>query len=424
MSRYQRRSAIFYVVMAVLAAGAVAWAVFVIADAIPPRRVVLTTGPEGGAYRELGEKYRKILARSHVTLELKPSLGNVENLARLKDKRSGVSAGFVTGGLTNENESPDILSLGTVGYYPLWIFCRGNPAPVRLFDLRGKRVSIGPEGGGTRPLMLAMLGANGMENSIDAVDLSPGPSGDALLAGKLDCAAMLTSEDAPIVRKLLADESVSLFHFMRADAYVAHFPFLRKVVVPEGSGDLSENRPPHDVTLVASPTSLLIREDLHPAIQFLLLQAADEVHSPGGILHKPNQFPSPEPVDVPLSADARPFYKSGGSFLQRHLPFWLWVFTSHLLLLLIPIAGIIYPLVRLVPWVIDMAIDLRLARLYAELRGIERRIEKEGPTPAVASAFHRLEEKVSHTYTPNRLARLLYILRQHLELVRERLQAP
>ena len=422
MNGTRRRPAVVLALMAILALGAVAWAVWVLADAIPPRRVVLTTGPEGGAYRELGEKYRRILARSHVTLVLRPSLGNVENLKRLKDPRSGVSVAFVTGGLTNENESPDILSLGTLGYYRLWIFCRGEKEPARFKDLAGKRISIGPEGGGTRPLVLSLLRANGMENAIETVDLSPGPSGDALLAGKIDCACMVTSDDAPVVRKLLAEEKISLFHFERADAYIAHFPFLRKVVVPEGAGSLSRNRPPHDVMLVASPTSLLIRSDLHPAIQFLLLQAADEVHSPGGILHRPDRFPAPEPVDVPLAPDAKPFYKSGGSFLQRHLPFWLWVFTSHLLLLLIPIAGIVYPLVRLLPWVIDLVIDLRLARLYAELREIEKRIDRDGPTPAAAERFRRLEDRVSHTRTPNRHARLLYILRQHLELVRERLR--
>jgi hypothetical protein len=158
---------------------------------------------------------------------------------------------------------------------------------------------------------------------------------------------MLTTAEAPIVRKLLADRGVSLVHFYRASAYVARYPWLRKVVVPEGVASFEEDLPHVDVPLVATTASLLIREELHPAIQFLLLQAADEIHSRGGILDRPGQFPSPEPVDVPLSPEAKPFYKSGGSYLQRHLPFWLWVFTSRLLLLLIPIVGILYPLIQI-----------------------------------------------------------------------------
>ena len=420
-----RRRPLFLLLSAgILLLAAVAWVVFVVANALPPRRVVMTTGPEGGAYRELGERYRQVLARSGVRLELRPSLGNVENLQRLKDKKSRVSVGFVSGGLTTEADSPEIVSLGTIAYYPLWIFCRGMGQPNRLQDLKGKRVSIGPEGGGTRPLVLEMLRDNQMENEITPLALSPGPSGEALLRGEIDCACMLTSPDAPIVRKLLADDRVSLFNFARADAYVARFPYLRRVVVPEGVGDLSKNLPSQSVTLIASTASLLIKEDLHPAIQFLLLQAADEIHSPGGMLHRSEDFPAAERVDVPLSADARTFYKSGGSYLQRHLPFWLWVFTSRLLLLLIPLIGILYPLSQAIPAIIDLVVNLRLNRIYRELRDIDARIDRDQSPEEFAEDQERLEkldERVRQIRVPMRNARTLYTLRHHLSLVRERI---
>src|SRR5215472_15285539 len=267
--------------------GAIAWAVLIIGRALPPRHIVMTTGPEGGGYREMGQKYRRILARSGVRLSLRPSKGSIENLQRLRDPRSGVSVGFASGGVTTEAESPGIVSLGAVAYYPLWIFCHGIPEQKSLLELKGKRISIGPEGSGTRPLVLQLLRENKMESAITPLALSPGPSGEALLAGQLDCACMLTTADAPVVQKLLGDKRVSLMNFVRADAYIARFPYLRKVVVPEGIGNLAADLPPHDVTLIASTASLLIRDDLHPAIQFLLLQAADEIHSPGGMLNKP-----------------------------------------------------------------------------------------------------------------------------------------
>lgn len=40
----------------------------------PPSTVVMTTGGEGRTYAALGERYRQILARSHVDLKLLPSL--------------------------------------------------------------------------------------------------------------------------------------------------------------------------------------------------------------------------------------------------------------------------------------------------------------------------------------------------------------
>jgi TRAP-type uncharacterized transport system substrate-binding protein len=190
---------------------------------LPPRTVVMTTGPEGSAYREFGEKYRAALARDGIRLELKPSLGNVENLARLNDASSGVSAGFVASGLTTEKASPGIESLGTISYDPIWVFCRGFSDEAQFGDLRGKRLSLDP-GAGVLP---DLLRATGLEKDVTVVPLAPAAGGEALLRGEIDCACTLTVADDPIVKKLLADDRVKLMTFQRADAFVALFPYRR-----------------------------------------------------------------------------------------------------------------------------------------------------------------------------------------------------
>src|SRR5262252_9529649 len=139
----RRRTLVLVGAAAALFLAAIGWTAFAFKRFLPPRTVVMTTGPEGSAYRELGEKYRRVLARSGVTLELRPSRGDVENLQRLREAASGVSVGFAASGLTSESESPDVVSLGTVAYYPLWIFCRGLARADLLKELRGKRVAIG-----------------------------------------------------------------------------------------------------------------------------------------------------------------------------------------------------------------------------------------------------------------------------------------
>ena len=414
-----RRSVVLPVLVGTACLGVLAWAVYTLIHALPPRRIVMTTGPEGGAYQEFGERYAAILARHKIQLIQRPSLGDVENLERLQDPKSGVSVGFAAGGLTTPAKSPDVVSLGTIAYYPLWIFCRGISEASRLGELKGKRISIGPEGSGTRPIGLERLRANNLESIL--VTRPFADSGEALLAKKIDCACMLTTAEDPIAEQLLADKRVNLVHFARADAYLARYRHLRKIVVPEGVGNLADNRPDRDVTLIAETTSLVVRKDLHPAIQFLLLEAADEVHSPGGILHRPQQFPAPEPVDVPLSDEARPFYRSGGNFLQRHLPFWLWVFVSRLLLVLLPLAGVIYPLSRAIPAIIDFVVDSRLNRIYTDLRELETRSERGDSREELSAELKRLEDKVTQMRVPSNHSRALYTLRQHLILVRERL---
>ena len=418
----RRRPVLSFSLAAVLTFACLVWALFVLGRPLPPRTVVMSTGPEGGAYREHGEKYRAALAKDRIHVKLAPSLGNVENLKRLKDASSGVSAAFVTGGLTSETDSPGLVSLGTISYDPVWIFCRGLPEPVQLRDLRGKRVSIGPEGGGTRAVMLELLAANGIVDAITPLALSPGPGGEALLRGELDCACMITAPEGPIVKKLLADERVALVTFPRADAYVALFPHLSKVTVPRGVGSLAKDRPPEDRTLLAPMSSLLVREDLHPAIQFLLLEAASDIHSGPGIFRKAGQFPAAEPVDVPLSKEAHAFYKSGGSFLQRHLPFWLAVIAQRLLLIALPVAGILYPLARVIHDAMEFAVEQRLKPLYVELRAVEARIA--AGEPGAAAALAALEERVTSARVPARHARSLYWLKQHVALVRERLRGP
>ena len=116
----------------------------------------MATGAEGGANHELGIRYREILAKSGVRLQLLPTTGGLENLARLRDPKSGVGVAFVQGGTTTRKESPDLESLGTVFYEPLWFFHRGEVGEG-IQALRGRRLSIGPEGSGGRALALEVV---------------------------------------------------------------------------------------------------------------------------------------------------------------------------------------------------------------------------------------------------------------------------
>ena len=49
----------------------------------PPKLVKLATGTPDGTYYRFGQQYADILAEDGITLELVPTAGSVENLARL-----------------------------------------------------------------------------------------------------------------------------------------------------------------------------------------------------------------------------------------------------------------------------------------------------------------------------------------------------
>ncbi|HKD52682.1 MAG TPA: TAXI family TRAP transporter solute-binding subunit [Steroidobacteraceae bacterium] len=389
----------------------------------PPRVVLMSTGAPGSDYALLAERYRTLLQRSRVELRLVPSAGAVENLQRLNDKRSGVAVAFAEGGLTSESQSPDLVSLGTMFFEPFWFFSR-IPLGPHLEALRGKKLAIGQEGSGTRAMALRLLALNGLDqNILGLLPLSTAEAEAALLRGDIDGLALVASWDSKIVRQLLASSEINLVGFPRADAYVALYPYLSKLRLPAGVGNLAANRPPTDVDVIAPRASLIVRRDLHPAIQYLLLDAATQIHSSPGIFDQFGRFPAAQRDDLPLSRDALQFYKSGMPFLQRYLPFWLAVLTSRLLIILIPVAGVLYPLLRFAPTLYFWAVRRRVFRLYRELGVIETEVERARGTETadMLARLQRLDDRAQQLHVPLGAASILYTLRAHIALVSARI---
>jgi TRAP-type uncharacterized transport system substrate-binding protein len=396
----------------------------IIFTTLPPRTVTMATGPAGGAYQELGLRYRDILARSGVRLRLVNTTGGLDNLARLRDRRSGVQAGFIQGGTTTKEESPNVESLGTMFFEPLWLFYRkGIGDGMERF--RGRRISIGPEGSGGRALAIEIM----KRTKVDAVvgellPFSPQEAADKLIAGEIDMAFVVSGWDSPVVRQLMAADGIGVANVPRPDAFIALYPFLSKVVLPSGVADLAANRPPSDVILLAAKASLAVRDDLHPAIQYLLLNAAVEIHSPPGIFQKAGQFPAAEAVDLPLSEEAQRFYKSGRPVLQAYLPFWMAALVERFLVVFLPALVLLYPAFRLVPQGYDWLMQSRIRRLYDEMKSIERELAAgQEPPAALKAKLDGLTQKASELQLPVKYASMQYTLRMHLDLVRDRISA-
>jgi TRAP-type uncharacterized transport system substrate-binding protein len=390
----------------------------------PPRTLTMVTGPPGSAYDELGARYQEVLRNEGIDLRVIRTEGGVENLARLKDPASGVKVGFLESGLTSQKESPDLLSLGTVSLEPLWSFFRGGTRGKGAREkLTSKRISIEPQGSATRVLARRLLALNGVtEKSVVLLGLPPEQSAEALLHGGIDGAVMLSSWRSPVVRRLLVADGVVLESYPRADAYVALFPSLSKVVLPTGVADLARNIPPRDVTLLAVETSLVVRRNLHPALQYLLLEAASEIHGGPEIFHKAGRFPAAEAVNLPLSTPAREFYQSGLPFVYQVLPLWLAGITQRLLILLIPLFVVVFPAIRFLPAIYSYVIERRIYKLYGELMILEADLDRSsGPVPQ-ATRLEDLARRANHLSVPLRFSQRLFILKSHIAQARNELE--
>ena len=414
LQRFRPYFAIMGAVVLLLAAG-----VYVV-ETLPPHKIVMATGAQGGAYHELGIRYREILAQAGVEAQLLTTSGAIENLTRLRDPRSGVDIGFIQGGTTTQKESPGVESLGTLFYDPLWFFTRISGS--RTEGLSGRRLSIGPEGSGTRYLMLQLLERNKIVAEL--FGFTPDVAAEKLIAGDIDAVFIIATWDSPVVQRLITAQGIELRSFPRADAYIQLYPFLNKVVLQEGVGDLATNRPPSDVVLVAPKASLAVRADLHPAIQYLLLAAAVEIHSGPGLFRKAGQFPAAKLIDIPLSDAAQRFYKSGQPFLHNYLPFWIAELVARVLVVFVPLALVLYPFFKLLPRAYDWIMRSKIMPLYDELRSIEREMEAQGSghaADAIVARLDQLDQRANRLRLPTAYASAVYTLRSYIDLVRQRL---
>ena len=92
----------------------------------PPSTISMAVGFKGGSYGFIAERYKDILARDHVKLEIRLTASAIENLALLQDQNSGVSAAFVQGGIGNSEQGTGSLSLGQINYQVFCVFYRAT----------------------------------------------------------------------------------------------------------------------------------------------------------------------------------------------------------------------------------------------------------------------------------------------------------
>jgi TRAP transporter TAXI family solute receptor len=423
----------FIVLAAVLLAGA-----YFLLKPMPPKRVVLATGSEQGAYAEFGKRYAEELKRYGIEVVLRSTAGSRENLRLLRDAKRDVDIAFVQGGSSEslrarekEEQQLPLISLGSMFYEPVWIFYREDAARKLsregvigdLSQLRGLRVDVGARGSGTPGMVSRLLRANLMEREdLKRSNLEPTASVVGLLGGTLDATVLVSAPESPLVQMLLQTPGIRLYEFAQAEAYARRYRFLSPVTLPRGVADLSRNVPPRDTVLVASTCSLVAREDLHPALVQLFVQAASRIHGGGGWIAHAGQFPSALQSEFPLARDAERYYRTGPPLLQRYLPFWLANLVDRMWVALFSIIVILVPLSRVVPPLYQFRIRSRIFRWYRVLRQIEDGLaRKDADTAKLLEEIDKLDLKAERVMVPLAYTDELYRLRSHIALVRARL---
>jgi hypothetical protein len=178
--------------------------------------------------------------------------------------------------------------------------------------------------------------------------------------------------------------------------------------------------------MLAPTVELVAHPELHPALVDVLLAAAYQVHGRASVIQSAGEFPNSTAYLFPLDQEAERYYKTGNkSFVYRYLPFWLASLVNRLLVVLLPVIVVVIPGLRLLPQLYRWRVNRRIHSRYSELMSLEKETLRPDVTPQrraeLLQQLEHIERRAIGERTPGSHADQLYLLREHIEFVRENL---
>jgi TRAP transporter TAXI family solute receptor len=414
------------VIGAIVLLAVLGWALATVLEPAFRHTIVITSGADKGIYRGFADRYAPILARDGIKLDIRSSSGSVENYQRLKDPDSEYEVGFIQSGTTSPSETDHLQTIAAVSYEPIWVFYRGDATVNRLAQLRGKRVSVGVPGSGLLNVSQVLLAYSGVtRDNTTLLEMDADKAYQGLERGQLDAAFFIGRPDAAMQATLL-NSDLKLMSFAQADALVQKFPSLSKVIFPRASTSIVNDLPQSDVTLLAATALLVSKDTLHPALAYLLLDAARTVHGGEDYFTPLGAFPNLNTEEFPVSDESVRYFRSGRPFLQRYLPFWLASFIERRLLILLPFMALLLGLLQALPRMLEARIKKRLVVWYREIKSLEDEIWKStqpGPEQIAQwrDEIEQIDAHASQIRVPQRYFQDVYALKQAIGVVRNRI---
>jgi TRAP-type uncharacterized transport system substrate-binding protein len=428
----------------IVVAIALLWLAYWWLNPTPPKRITLATGPSQSAYAEFGARYAKALAANGIEVVLLPSEGSSANLQMLRSGQADL--GFVQGGTAEHNsdpnaeDAPELVSLGSLFVEPVWLFYREaaarkvNPTGrlSSMTQLRHLRVNVGSPGSGVPNLMASLLDQNRVDpKALRLTQLEQTPATVGLLNGQLDALVFASAPESPLVQMLLQTPGIRLMDFAQHEAYSRRLSYLTPVTLPRGVVDLARNLPAQDVRMIATTTTMLATDGVHPALLQLLSQATLQLHGSAGWFNRAHEFPKANTAEYAMAAEAERTLRAGTPALQRYLPFSWANLVERMWLALGIIVAVLLPLGKIAPPLYEFRVRSRVFRWYGQLRELEDRwddrLERQGndnnvQAQTLIQELDAMERQVEKVIVPLSYADELYALRNHIDLVRQKLQ--
>lgn len=344
-------------------------------DPAAPKNIKIATGTKEGSYYKFAQEYKKILKEDKFNLEIIPTAGSIEALAKLENKE--VDLAFIQGGTANKDDINNLTSLASIYFEPIWIFYNSSLDITYINELQGKKIAIGVDGSGTQPLAIEILKQNNInaQNSI-FVKLPMNEAKEALESQKIDALFTVISPTSSKILSLIENENIKLLNIKRASAYSKRFHYITPLSIGEGVINLEKNIPSHELSLISTTATLVSQKNLHPDLIRLILKTAKKVHSQPSIFEENILFPNKDYTQIPLHVDAKHYLEKGDSFLEKIFPFWIASSIDRLIIMIIPLLTLLFPLFKGVMPIYRWRIRSKIYKWYKILHEADSKLER------------------------------------------------
>lgn len=420
---YKRRWWLFYAPVVLCSATALWWSVS-IGFRLPPTTAVITAGSPQGSFARLAQRYAQKLESIGMNVDIAYWGDENSELERLLSPANAASIGFAHG--IYAQSTPALQALAVIDSEPIWIFSTLN-GPGSVKQAAGSRIAAGgPKSASFMAAQLILAHAGVRISDVRFQTQTGVDAAQALLTGKVDLVVAIAGDDAQLIQLLTRQGGVQILGIEQAGALASKQSVLQPLLLPEGSLELGNNLPPRDVTMASLQTHLLVKPDVHPALQRALLGAALEIHEEPTFLQRHGQFPTYGSSDFPLSPTAKAYSQGNRPFMETLLPYRTAQFAELLLFALIPILAITFFILAWIPRWFDWRVNSAIHHFYGDLKFLESEMDSVATSNPMGlrgliERLDAIEQRVVKMELPDAFSDRWYTLREHLSAAQERM---
>ncbi len=341
-------------------------------------KITIATGSKAGGYYSFALKYKELLKKDGIDLEIVTTDGSLD--AQKKLLAGDVDFAFVQGG--TEMFGNDIWALANVAYEPIWIFYHdGNITSIS--DLVGLKIAIGNKSSGIYPVSKNLLNENEIDkNNTDFLHISPSDAKFRLQSHDIDAMFYIASPNSKLVQEILKNPDIFLMDFKNAKAYQQYF--LQKyqsfqiLKLNRGALSLAEFIPSTTHTLLAKKTILATVHETDDMTR-LMLKTAKKVHIKATMFRKENYFPNSSMLSFEQHGASVKYFKKQQHFYEDFFDFWTAqsVDTLHnfSLLVLLPLLTLFAFFVEVIVPSINWYTRRKVIKWYNKVNDLDTGIE-------------------------------------------------